>query len=335
MKSIVLVLAIAAALVFAFGCAGPQISAVSGEPAKNATPAPAQEEETAAPPSAPPAPPAEETNETTAPPEEMIGVDSCTVEFQKDPQGVYYVMVKTESLKELFVRCPNYKLGEKRGSLYFCESLDTGEPVVAYLDLKECGRAYFDRANQETASAISAIGCTVSLAPSRIVAGQTSVVTIWTSSGGKSITLEYNCGEKVETEKREGTVSNSKICQFNSPGTTYVYANVDGTLCASRLLEVFATAKDCSVYGSRLERAGKDYVYTAKVAGRGYSGGDQMVYNCYNTTYIRKLSDVVSTPPDFVTTIECRGSWLLFEPVSVKVGGNSCGSLEVALNESG
>jgi len=332
MRSFILVLSVIAILLSA-GCAGPQISSKE-EPKKNVTP-PVAEEEKEAPPAPPPAPSEEEpANETVAPPEETLAPDSCLVQFQKDPNGVYYVMIKTDSPKEIFVRCPNYKLGEKRGNLYFCESLDTGEPVVAYLDLKECGRAYFDRAGEETKNAAGSIGCWVSLAPSRIVAGQTSVVTIWTSSGEKSIKVDYNCGDKVESEERTGMVSNSKICQFDAPGTTYVYINVDGTLCASKLLEVFGTARDCSAYSSKLQMAGKEYVYTAKVAGRGYSGGDELKYKCYDTMYVRPLRDAVDNPPDFVTTIECRGKEPLYEPVNVKVADNSCGSLEIGNSTS-
>lgn len=324
MKSIILVLSVIAILLAA-GCAGPQISSKE-EAKKNATLPPVAEEKK----EAPPAPSAEEEpkNETVAPPEEKLAPDSCLVQFQKDPGGVYYVMIKSDSPKELFVRCPNFKLGEKRGNLYFCESLDTGEPVVAYLDLKECGRAYFDRSGEEKKNAVGSIGCWVSVAPARIVAGQTSVVTIWTSSGEKSIKVDYNCGDKVESEERTGMVSNSKICQFNSAGTTYVYANVDGTLCASKLLEVFGTERDCSVYGSKLQMAAKEYVYTAKVAGRGYSGGDELKYKCYDTSYARSLRDAVNTPPDFVTTIECRGKEPLAAPVSVKVADNNCGQME-------
>lgn len=325
MKNLVLALSVIAILLFA-GCSGPQISAK--EEAKNTTPpAQAEEEKKNIPPPAPPA--VEEKNETVAPPEEKMADDACTIQFQKDPTGIYYLMVKEDSEKELFVRCPDSKLAEQRGSLYFCETVDTGEPAVAFLDLKECGRAYFDRASEEKKNAVSAIGCTVSLAPSRIVAGQTSVVTVWTSSGDRKITVDYNCGSKVESEPRSGMVSNSKICQFDTPGTIEVYANVDGELCANKLLEVFSTPRDCSVYGSKLEMVAGEYSYTAKVAGRGYSGGDSLTYKCYDVTYSRALRDAVPNPPDFVASIECRGKVPMTEPVKFKVGDTSCGSMEL------
>lgn len=335
MKSFVLVLAIMAALLFAFGCAGPQISAKE-EPKKAIVP-PVQEEEKTPP---PPPPPAEEEkkNETIAPPEENLDADSCSVEFQKDPNGVYYIMAKTDSPRELFVKCPNRKLGEKRGGLYFCDSLATGEPVVAYLygdasaapGLKECGRAYFDRASLEkTSGSESPIGCSVSVAPSRISVGQTSVVTVWTSTGSRQVTVSYNCGSEIRSQKRGGMMSDSQICQFNMAGTIDVYAKVDGEVCASRILEVFSSLRDCSVYGSKLEMEKGEYIYTATVAGRGYSGTDEMKYKCYGISYVKAVRELPNST-DFATVIECRGNEPLAGNVYVKVADNNCGELEVA-----
>ena len=317
------IFALAAVLILLAGCAGPQISAAKEE-TKNAPPAPVKEE----PKNVPPPPVVEEKNETIAPPEKTLDLDSCTVQFQKDPNGVYYVMVKTESPKELFVRCPHYKLGEKRGnSLYFCSDLATGEPAVAFLDLKECGRAYFDRASFEK-KASGPIACTVSVGQRRITVGGTTVVTVTTSTGEQEAEVSFNCGDQVKTQKRSGIVSDSQICKFSTPGTIEVWASLDGEVCASTLVEVFGSAHDCAVYGSNFTMDKGEYVYFAKLAGRGYSGTDELKYKCYDTNYVTAIREMPNST-DFVTTIECRGKTPLASPVTVRIADNNCGQIEL------
>ncbi|VVC01383.1 Uncharacterised protein [uncultured archaeon] len=67
--------------------------------------------------------------------------DTCTVSFQPDPSGMYYIVVKTDSAKKLTVACPDGSDAKLAGGLYYCGALDPAKPVIAYLDGVECGSA--------------------------------------------------------------------------------------------------------------------------------------------------------------------------------------------------
>ena len=331
MKGLILLLALVGVLLFAGCSSGPQVSTKAPEPSVPTVTAPAKN--VTVPPKPTPAPtvmPEPPAVNATPPAENgtpQLSPDSCTVQFQKDPQGVYYVMVDTSSQKELAVMCPNAKAGERQGNLYLCNQLDIAEPVVAYLGGKECGRAYFDRASVEKKSG-SKTGCTLLIAPSRITAGQTSTITIWTSSGDREVNLTFNCGSETKSQKRSGLVTDGAICQFDTPGTIEVDAKIDGELCASRLLEVFAKSRDCSVYGSTFARKGNDYSYSATVAGRGYNTEDEMKYTCYDTPNTIAVGQLENST-DFVTTIECRGTVPLAQPIPIRIRGDACGEIEL------
>lgn len=317
MRNILFVLSIAAIMLFA-GCASqPQAQAPSPQQPAPQPPAPVKEpakNET------PPVPPVEEQ-----PP--AMEADTCTVEFQKDSSSVYYVMVKTASTKTLEVTCPNGKIAEKQGSLYFCSQLDIPSPAIARLDGKECGRADFSKKSAEV-KGTGPISCTVLLAPSRITVGTSSQVTVQAYTPNSNDVLTYNCGGQEITEKISGMVDTGKNCKFDSAGTIQIYAAVNGQVCASKLLEVFEKPKECFVLSSSFEMSKGEYSYTARVAGRGYSGGDILAYNCYGVPHQTRVDSLPSST-DFITTIECRGKAPLSASVPVKIGTDPCGELSL------
>ncbi|VVB99547.1 Uncharacterised protein [uncultured archaeon] len=331
MKLAILVLIVASALLFA-GCTGsaPQAPPAppSGQaqmPAKNNTVSP------------PPAPPAQLPENSTpagnetyvAPPANVP--DTCTVGFQMDASNVYLVKVDTESAKPLTVRCPNGKMAELKGSLYVCTQLDIDSPVVAYLGGSECGRASFQRSAYEKKGS-SKIYCTMSLSHTRITAGETSEVTIQTSTGDKEVTLTYNCGNETKTQKRAGLVTDGSICKFSTPGTYEVDAKIDGETCDSKVIEVFANAHECFVLQDTFgfAKLGSSYVYTARVAGRGYNGQDELRYRCYGSQ-TNVLVSAIPNSADFTTGIECRSieGPMPENSVTVTVGNDNCGSIAV------
>ena len=319
MKNILFVLAVAFALLMS-GCAQSAQQPAAAQPVKKAP----------APPAAPAAPDTTRPNATASAPPALPPAapnDTCTVSFQKDTSNIFYVSVKTSSAKTVSVVCPNGKDGQKQGSLYFCSQLDVASPAVAYLDGKECARAQF---SMPSSSASGGQQCKVLLAPSRITAGGTSTVTITAYAPQEKSTLAYNCGGSEVNESVGGMVDTGKICKFDKPGTIDVYAKINGEECSHALLEVFADAKDCSVYGTALTMNKSDYVYTAQVAARGYSGGDELRYTCYGIPHAIKASTIKDTS-DFVTTIECRSaSGPLSQNVAVTMGGDACGEMVVA-----
>lgn len=170
------------------------------------------------------------------------------------------------------------------------------------------------------------ISCTVLLAPSRITVGSTSQVTVQAYTPNSNDVLTYNCGGQEITEKISGMVDTGKICRFDLAGTMQIYAAVNGQICASKLLEVFEKPKECFVLSSSFEMARGEYSYTARVAGRGYSGGDVLAWKCYDIPHEVRVDSLPSST-DFVTTIECRGKAPLEASVPVKVGSDPCGEL--------
>jgi len=225
------------------------------------------------------------------------------------------------------VTCPNGKDAQKQGELYFCAQLDLAGPAIAYLNGVECGRATFSKPS--AAASPGKQSCTVLLSPSRITAGQTSTVTVKAYAPQEKSTLSYLCGDREVSEQAGGMVDTGKICQFNQPGTIEVYAKLNGEVCALSLLTVFSTPKDCSVYGSAFAMDKGQYVYSAKVSARGYSGTDELHYSCYGIPFAIKASTIPSTT-DFATTIECRSATgPLSNNVSVSMGGDACGEMQI------
>jgi len=275
-------------------------------------------------PPVPPAKPANESSNSSA----AVPVDSCIVEFQKDTSNIFYVMVKTGSYGQVSVICPNGKAGQKQGELYFCSPLGIDGPTIAYLDGEECGRAQFSKPASSFAK--SGQQCKVILSPSRITVGQTSMVTVTAYVPQEKSKLTYNCGDREITESVGGMVDTGKICKFEKPGTIEVYAKINNETCSSALLEVFSSPKDCSVFGSVFQKDKNEFVYSATVAARGYSGSDELHYKCYDIPYAIKVSTIQNTS-DFVTAIECRSaSGSLSQNVKVTVGGDACGEIVVA-----
>jgi len=308
-----------------FGCA----SAPAEQPASMPTAVKAQSlQKPAVLPTQPESP--AEPEPVAAPPVAAPGQPGCTVQFQKDASNVFYVMVKAARAGAIGVTCPNGVSAQKQGELYFCTQLDSPNPAIAYLDGVECGRARFSQADNTTSAPAGKQSCTVLLSPSRITVGQTSTVTVKAYLPQEKSTLSYLCGDAEVNESAGGLVNRGKICKFNTPGTIEVYAKVNGEVCATSPLTVFSTSKDCSVYDSAFAMDREQYVYSAKVAARGYSGGDELHYKCYDIPFAIKANTIPNTT-DFVTTIECRSaSGPLLQNVKVTMGGNACGELVVA-----
>ncbi len=237
-------------------------------------------------------------------------------------------MVKAATGSAISVTCPNGKPGEQKGGLFFCTQLDIPNPVVAYIDGKECGRVSFTRATFE-ARGPSKITCKILPSHTRLTVGQTSEINIETSTGDQEVTLTYNCGSETKTQKRSGLVTDGDTCRFDTPGTIEIEAKADGVVCATKLIEVFEKPKECFTISERFTYSKEDgeNVYKAQVAARGYSGSDQMTYSCLDVPHAVQLS-TINNPTDFTTTIECRSKTAtLSEPVKVKVGGDICGEI--------
>jgi len=253
---------------------------------------------------------------------------ACSVQFQRDASNIYYVAVGNAQAGTIAVSCPNGKDAQRQGELYFCAQLDLAGPTIAYLNGVECGRAEFSKPG---ASGVSPgkQSCTVLLSPSRIVVGQTSTVTVKAYAPQEKSNLSYLCGDREVSERAGGMVDTGKICQFNSPGTIEVYAKLNGEVCAISLLTVFSSPKDCSVYGSAFAMDKDQYVYSAKVSARGYSGTDELRYSCYGIPHAIKASTIPNTT-DFVTTIECRSATgPLSKNVAVAMGNDACGEMGI------
>ena len=314
-----LLLLVSAALLL-YGCAQaqPQGQPQPAPPAQPAQPAPV----------APELPPAAQPNETSTVPSVQPPAApgaNCSVQFQTDSSNVYHVVVGGAQPGAINVTCPNGKDAQKQGEVYFCTQIDVAEPAIAYLNGVECGRATFSRPSAPSGKQ----SCTVLLSPSRITAGQTSTVTVKAYAPQEKSTLSYFCGDREVSEKVGGMVDTGKICQFNSPGTIDVYAKLNGEVCASSLLTVFSNPKDCSVYGSTFAMDNGQYVYTAQVSARGYSGTDELRYSCYGVPFAIKASTIPNTT-DFVATIECRSATgPLSKNVPVAMGNDACGEMEI------
>ncbi|MCX8175002.1 MAG: hypothetical protein N3E51_02245 [Candidatus Micrarchaeota archaeon] len=323
MKELVLALLISAALLLA-GCAGGSQQPPSQQQPQQETPkAPApQEKKETSPPSLPPS--EGESKPAEQSPQPAVESDTCTVGFQKDASNVYLVMVDAQTSKEITVSCPTGTPAERRGTLYFCERLDFPGQAVAYIDGKKCGAASFVRGAYETKGS-SKIFCTIFLSQTRLTAGQSTETTIQTSTGEKEVLLEYTCGSEIKRQKRSGLVRDGAICTYSKPGTFVVEAKIDGEVCDSKLIEVFAKPKDCFVLPTVFSKEGDYYVYKAKVAARGYSGNDEISYRCYDNLFGIKVRDIPNST-DFIKEIECRGkSGPLSQPVKVRIGADECG----------
>jgi len=319
MKHAVVALFAVAFLLFA-GCAqsSPPAAPPAGQPQAPQQPAPVIP--------SPPAPPPNETPGEPPAAQPPLAAAACNVQFQKDTSNIYYVMVNPGQPGSLKVSCPNGLDAVKQGELYFCAQLDAAGPTIAYLNGVECGRADF---SQFKAVQPGKQSCSVLLSPSRITAGQTSQVTVQAYVPQERSTLSYLCGDREVNETAGGMVDTGKICQFNSPGTVEVYAKLNGEVCASSLLTVFATPKDCSVYNSSFAMQKGEYVYSAKVAARGYSGTDYLRYSCYGVPHAIQAYTIQNTT-DFVTSIECRSaSGPLSGNVPVTMGGDACGEMQI------
>lgn len=269
------------------------------------------------------------TNETMPLSNDSSPSQLCLITFQKDASSVYYIMAKSDFEGEITVQCPNGKMAEKIGGLFFCTQLEVSEPIKAYLDGLECASADFNT----PVGGLIAVGkekasCSLSLSHKRITKGETTAINVQSTSGSQEINLTFNCGDKEISQKRTGLVTDGAICQFNTPGTVEIFAKINGNLCDSEILQVFEKAKECSVSEKfTLKKLAKDnFLYTAKVSARGYSSNDLLTYSCFGVFYSKPVWQIPSST-DFVIDIECKGSTPLSGPVKVKVGGDSCGEV--------
>lgn len=322
MKSAAIVLA--SALLFAFLLFGCAQSAPEPEEQSPAQIVPAEPE---SPPSAPeeeaPAP----VEEEAPPAAPLLPEEGCLVQFQKDSSNIYYVMVKTSQPGTVAVTCPNGAGAVQQGELYFCAQLDVPEPAIAYINGKECGRALFSEADLASIKPAGKQSCSIVSQPSRITAGQTASLTVKAYVTEERSNLSYLCGTTEINERASGFVDTGKLCKFDKPGTVELYVKVNGEVCATRTLTVFAKAKDCSVYGSKYRFENGEHVYSATVTGRGYSGNDQLRYTCFGMPNGLSVRNIPNST-DFATTIECRSaSEKLSASVPVTLGGDACGEM--------
>lgn len=181
---------------------------------------------------APPAPAKIEENATPAAPAE-----NCTVEFHKDQaSSIFYISVKTDSVREVTVVCPTGKAGMKQNALFFCDKLDVQSPAIAYIEGAECGRAAFGQSGNAS-QARGKRSCALFLSSSTINAGQSVVVSFNAYSPEKSQLL-FKCGENDVSMTANGMVEVGKVCRFDTPGEIEVYVKLDGETCASKTLRV-------------------------------------------------------------------------------------------------
>jgi hypothetical protein len=158
--------------------------------------------------------------------------------------------------------------------------------------------------------------------------GDNSVISLKVYTPENKANLSYLCGDSEITSKASGMVDIGKICRFNTVGTYEVYVKLNGETCATAPLVVFEKAKDCSVFGSNFTMRGELFVYSAKVAARGYSGSDSITYRCDDIPKQIPLNTLQS-PADFTTTIECPAKTALSDNVTVKIGRDTCGDIVV------
>lgn len=166
-----------------------------------------------------------------------LSPESCTVGFQKDEQSnIFYVLVKTDTAGEVTVACPNGRDGSKRGSLYYCDQLDSSAPAIAYIDGLECGRAQF--ANGSGAPVTNPKqSCSISISSTAINSGQSVTVNAKAYVPQKSV-VSYKCGETDITFNGDGFIDRAKVCTFTTTGNIEVYVKIDGVVCASKYLSV-------------------------------------------------------------------------------------------------
>lgn len=304
------------------GCAGSPQQQPTPQPQPAPAPAPAPNvTQTPLPPQ--PAQPAM-NNSTAQNQTPAMSPDSCDVQFQKDASDIYTIMVSTASAKNLTVMCPNGKMAELKGQLYYCENLDIQSPAVALLDGKVCGSAQFQRQNNVN----SPISCSVNAGPSWIVAGGQATVTFSTSTGGQQVTASYTCGGTEKVVQASGITSDSSECTFSTPGDIEIDAKINGSVCATTILHVYSKPKDCSVFGSTYSSSNGVYTYTAQLAARGYSSEDNILYYCYGTNHQTPVIDIPNST-NFVTTLTCYGSAPMTQPVKVTVAGDDCGYINL------
>ena len=328
----VFVLLLAAFLLLA-GCASPPSgSANNSQISGNASAAPFKP---AVKPVVVPLPPLSEENQSSEPNETgnssleaPVSTGACTVEFQKDDvSNLFYVMVKATAPGNISVTCPNGDSGKKQNGLFFCSQLDYPAPAVAYIDGAECGRMHFLDANTNKPAAGKS-SCQIFAAPSRITVGGTSVISLKAYTPESKANLSYLCGDTEVKSSASGMVDIGKVCKFNTAGTYDVYVKLNGQTCATTTLVVFEKAKDCSVFESNFTLREGAFVYSAKVAARGYSGSDSITFKCDGIPKQIPLSTLQS-PADFTTAIECPAKQALLGNVSVKIGSDACGNIVV------
>jgi len=252
---------------------------------------------------------------------------ACTVDFQRGMGETYYVMVKTNASGEIAVSCPDGTPASRTGNAFFCEKLALPSPVVAYLDGAECGSASFarDEPRQGGAKAI----CTLSIAPGKIVAGGSTAVSVYASTGGATADLSYDCGDGADNATVTGIYSDTQICYYQTAGITTIWARLNGVPCAGANLTVYATKRGCSVQEGLMNYSVENgqNVYRGIAYGHGYGTNEVLHYYCFGEDYAVRIGNIASSA-DFAYTVECRSkNSTLAEPVRVLISKEECGSM--------
>jgi|GEM_PF-1992653 len=260
---------------------------------------------------------------------------SCSVEFQRGAGEMYYIFVKGAGTNagagEITVSCPDGEMARIAGNAFFCEKLSIPNPTVAYVNGIACGSARFSgagAASAQPAATNAKMTCVVGANPKKIVAGDTLTVSIHTSIGEAKSVLSYDCGGETRSVNASGIYSETKICRYNEPGVREINASIDGVPCGSANVTIYKTRTDCSVQQGVMQRetVRDGNVYSGYVYAHGFSGSDELHYECFGNSHSVRVGNIPSSA-DFEYKIECSSQSKLTEPVRVAVGGIECGSL--------
>lgn len=252
--------------------------------------------------------------------------NSCLVDFQRGMGETYYVVVKTSGSGEITVKCPDGVWAKRTGNAFFCEKLALPSPAVAYLGGVSCGSASFSRDEPRQGGAKGM--CTISVAPKKIVAGDSATVSVYASTGGAQAALAYDCGDGEKSAEVTGIYTDTQICGYKTAGTFNVTARLDGVQCSSANLTVYRTKRDCSVQQEPLRRSFENgmNVYRGFVFGHGYASDEELYYRCAGEAYNVRIGNIPSSA-DFQYEVECRLKTELSEPVRVTISKIECGSI--------
>lgn len=269
--------------------------------------------------SSPPPPPKQQNGTAMSP-------QDCTVQFQRGLGDTYYVMVAYDGSGNVSVQCPGGGMAERSGSVFFCETLSSQDPVRAFIWGLECGSAQFSPAIEAQSGERSS--CSIVVSPKNPVSGDTLAVSVSSSTGNSKANLSYDCGAQEQSAIVSGIYSETKQCKFNQTSSLLIQARLNGIPCASVNVSFYPTRRGCSVQRELLSyrMEGSVHVYSGKVFGHGFSESEELAYRCGESVKIVPVRSIPSSA-DFEYTLECRVGQALSEPVRVTISKIECGSI--------